>query len=238
MDLGCDICCDSAHKTLPVLTGGAYLHMTSDLASSVDVSKSIELFASTSPSWKILESLDMANKIMSDDSFINELKRVASSVNDLREAHSSFSYGTEPLKLTFLPNRIGMTGGELASVLRTNGIEPEFADNNYVTLMVSPYNSEEDLKRLADVLQDLPQGEPLSIDLPNIPQSTRVMSIREAALSASVEIAVDEAEGRIASFTKTSCPPAVPIVIAGEIITSEHIKALKYYGFSNIRVLQ
>ena len=26
LDLGADLCCDSAHKTLPVLTGGAYLH--------------------------------------------------------------------------------------------------------------------------------------------------------------------------------------------------------------------
>ena len=29
MDLGADLCCDSAHKTLPVLTGGAYLHIAS-----------------------------------------------------------------------------------------------------------------------------------------------------------------------------------------------------------------
>ena len=27
LDCGADICCDSAHKTLPVLTGGAYLHL-------------------------------------------------------------------------------------------------------------------------------------------------------------------------------------------------------------------
>ena len=27
MDLGADLCCDSAHKTLPVVTGGAYLHI-------------------------------------------------------------------------------------------------------------------------------------------------------------------------------------------------------------------
>ena len=27
LDLGADLCCDSAHKTLPVLTGGAYLHV-------------------------------------------------------------------------------------------------------------------------------------------------------------------------------------------------------------------
>ena len=31
LDLGADICCDSAHKTLPVLTGGAYLHFSEEM---------------------------------------------------------------------------------------------------------------------------------------------------------------------------------------------------------------
>ena len=237
MDLGCDICCDSAHKTLPVITGGAYLHMTGELASRVDVSKSIDLFASTSPSWRILESLDMANKIMTDEDFVSGLQRAATSVNDLRRICADLSYGNEPLKLTLLPNKIGLTGFELASTLRNNGIEPEFADNNYVTLMFSPYTTSEDFEKLTKTIEALPHRESLSVDLPEIPLSTRAMSIREASLSVSREIPVEDAEGRIASFTKTSCPPAVPIVIAGEVITSEHIKALKYYGFTTIRVI-
>ncbi len=58
-----DLCCDSAHKTLPVLTGGAYLHI-SRLAPEMffrEAKRAMGMFGSTSPSYLILESLDLAN---------------------------------------------------------------------------------------------------------------------------------------------------------------------------------
>ena len=68
IDLGADICCDSAHKTLPVLTGGAYLHIskTAPRVLCERADSAMALFASTSPSYLILQSLDMANKYISD----------------------------------------------------------------------------------------------------------------------------------------------------------------------------
>ena len=66
--LGADICCDSAHKTLPVLTGGAYLHISENAPDILyaEAERAMSLFASTSPSYLILQSLDIANKYMSD----------------------------------------------------------------------------------------------------------------------------------------------------------------------------
>ena len=63
MDLGADLCCSSAHKTLPVLTGGAYLHLSRKLDELVgaQVKNALMLFGSTSPSYLILQSLDAAN---------------------------------------------------------------------------------------------------------------------------------------------------------------------------------
>ena len=65
MDLGADMCCDSAHKTLPVLTGGAYLHISQTSESkewlSANADMAMSLFASTSPSYLIMQSLDRAN---------------------------------------------------------------------------------------------------------------------------------------------------------------------------------
>ena len=60
VDLGADLCCDSAHKTLPVLTGGAYLHVAhTDLLPYA--TNALALFGSTSPSYLILQSLDAVN---------------------------------------------------------------------------------------------------------------------------------------------------------------------------------
>ena len=66
--LGADMCCDSAHKTLPVLTGGGYLHISKNAPAELarHAKKAMALFASTSPSYLILQSLDLANAYMCD----------------------------------------------------------------------------------------------------------------------------------------------------------------------------
>ena len=50
--LGADMCCDSAHKTLPCLTGAAYLHVGSGAPGcfAAQAEQALSLFASTSPS--------------------------------------------------------------------------------------------------------------------------------------------------------------------------------------------
>ena len=66
--LGATMCCDSAHKTLPVLTGGAYLHISKDAPESFvrSARSMLALFASTSPSYLILASLDRCNASLAD----------------------------------------------------------------------------------------------------------------------------------------------------------------------------
>ena len=49
------------------------------------------------------------------------------------------------------------------------------------------------------------------------------MSIRDAVMSPTEIIYSDKAEGRIAADTVCPCPPGVPLVMPGEIITGELI---------------
>ena len=68
IQLGADLCCDSAHKTLPVLTGGAYLHLGPSVqADEAAVRNALALFGSTSPSYLILQSLDQCNAVLAGD---------------------------------------------------------------------------------------------------------------------------------------------------------------------------
>lgn len=235
MDLGADICCDSAHKTLPVLTGGAYLHVSDEL-NGPDVRRELALFASTSPSWIILASLDRANAIMADPEFIKSLKKTADRVSSLIENIRVKTYGNEYLKITICPNSFGYTGDEVADMLRLFEIEPEFSDMNYVTLMFSPFNKPDEFNRLISALESIDRQEPIDLSGYKLPKTDRAVSIREAVFSKTEVISVDDAAGRIAGFVKTSCPPAVPIVVAGERISYEHIEILKAYGFDTIEV--
>ena len=69
LDEGADLCCDSAHKTLPVLTGGAYLHLSREAEAQVGrwAKSAMALFGSSSPSYLILQSLDLCNRYLSED---------------------------------------------------------------------------------------------------------------------------------------------------------------------------
>ena len=66
--LGAAMCCDSGHKTLPVVTGGAYLHLgkNAPIQDEAAVRNALALFGSTSPSYLILQSLDKCNQVLSE----------------------------------------------------------------------------------------------------------------------------------------------------------------------------
>ena len=243
MDLGADLCCDSAHKTLPVLTGGAYLHIGSHLPMSLkaQAKQALALFGSTSPSYLILQSLDVANAVMADTAFTVSLtetaRRVETCCANLR-ARGLSAHCHEPLKLTIYPNPYGYTGIEVGEYLRKNGIECEFADPNFVVLMFTPAITESDVEKLTEVLSDLPRRSPLSLCIPPFTPPERVMTVREALLSPSEVIHVEECVGRIAAAATVGCPPAVPIVVSGEIIDEGAVECFRYYGIDTCAVVR
>ena len=110
-DLGADMCCSSAHKTLPVLTGGAYLHLAKSIdATILDAAKNaLALFGSTSPSYLILQSLDAANAYLAKDCREN-LSRTVARLDELKKRLALHGYqlvGNEPLKITFATKSFG-----------------------------------------------------------------------------------------------------------------------------------
>ena len=236
MDQGADLCCDSAHKTLPVLTGGAYLHTKEAFS---HVKDSMALFASTSPSWLILQSLDAVNAWLFDhaESIKKTTEKVSAARNELEHFGWCF-YGEEPMKITILGKPYGYEGTELAKILRKNLIEPEFSDPDMVVLMVSSETSEEDMKRVKEVLESIPKRDAISDFETCIALPEKVMSIREASMSPFDVLDLENAEGRIAALMSCSCPPAVPVIMPGERIDASHIEMLRYYGYSDCKVVK
>ena len=77
------------------------------------------------------------------------------------------------------------------------------------------------------------------IDMPPEPfVAQKVFSPREAFILPSEEIPVSLANGRILASASLSCPPAVPILVMGELIDERAIEMFKYYGIEYIRVLK
>ena len=240
--LGADMCCDSAHKTLPVLTGGAYLHISNAYEASEDeVRSALALFSSTSPSYLILQSLDLCNAYLSDN-YAQRLSECIKKLSDLSERLASLGFEseqTEPLKLVFSAETCGYSGNKLAEHLRKCGIEPEFADRDCLVLMATPENTDEDLERVYKAFAALKKRSVRGNSLPpSFPRPTRALSIREAVFASSETVEVEKAEGRICASPTVSCPPAVPVVMSGEIISREAIELMRYYGIQRVEVVK
>lgn len=240
--LGADICCDSAHKTLPVLTGGAYLHISNDAPSLVcdSAESAMALFASTSPSYLILQSLDAANAYLADG-YREKLAAFMEKVSALKCRLKDAGYtlcGNEPLKITLAAKSYGYTGESLAKILLDNSIVCEFFDRDFLTLMLTPENTDSDLKALENALLSVKIASPIDEMPPSAPLLKRVLSVRDAVLSPSEEINVSLAEGRILATPSVSCPPAISVAICGEQLSGEAIRTFEYYGIKKCRVVR
>ena len=241
IDLGADLCCDSAHKTLPVLTGGAYLHLSDKFAEKcgAQAKQALAIFGSTSPSYLILQSLDRANAYL--ESYEETLAPFLGQVYTLKEALRGHGYclsGFEPLKITISAKPYGYTGTALAEILLSQSIVPEFADSDYLVLMLTPETGREGLKSLEEALLKIPQRESIADQAPALRPAVQAMTIREAMLSNSEVIPVSVSLGRILAVPTVGCPPAVPIVACGEQIDTHAIKCFDYYGITECCVVK
>ena len=240
--LGADACCDSAHKTLSCLTGAAYLHLAKHAPENwkEQAEEAMALFASTSPSWLILQSLDRMNAELAGD-YPARLREAVQKATETKKALEDEGWtltGDEPMKITLNAADAGYPGTELAKLLRREGIECEFADREYLVMMPSAETTEREWQRLQNAVKAVPRREALRLPAPPIPVPERVVSIREAMLLPSREIPVEEAVGGILADASVSCPPAVPAVIAGERITAEAAACMRYHGISRCRVVR
>jgi len=241
MDLGADMCCDSAHKTLPVLTGGAYLHIKEGICSKEQAKSSMAITGTTSPSYLIMASLDNCNKLLSED-YTSELEKIISITNDFKKRLSENGIPwveSEPLKIVICASSMGMTGKELGNILRKHNAEPEFCDENYLVCMVTPETRLIDFEVLYSALI-----EAKSLNLPpkqvsplRLEKLEKVCSIREAVFSQQRIVRTDDSEGQICASPTVSCPPAIPIAISGERISTRAIEVMKIYGIENVSII-
>ena len=242
IDLGAGLCCDSAHKTLPVLTGGAYLHLSDSLNQvwKNDVKHFMEYFSSTSPSYLIMASLDATNEVL-DTTFRNSLSECIQRVDGLKNTLVQYGYtilSGEPMKITISTKEFGYTGNEIANLLMECDIYPEFYDSDYIVLMPSPYNTKDDLKRLETCLCGIERKPILVNKPPKLEQSKKAMNVRQALFSSSITLDVSKSLGQVCSSVTVSCPPAILPVIPGEVISESSIEVMKYYGIETVRVVK
>ena len=239
--LGADLCCDSAHKTLPVLTGGAYLHISTAVADLGEQAEhALSLFASTSPSYLILQSLDACNAYLCDG-FAADLAACCDKVQELKTALTAHGYtltGDEPTKVTIATKTYGYGGDEVVEYLEQSGLICEFADPDYLVMMFSTANDDKDFERMQTVLCALPKKNALIDAAPVMGKPHTAMSLREALFSPAEVLPVAECVGRVLASPTVGCPPAVPVLVGGEVVDEDAVRVFHYYGYQTLRIVK
>lgn len=239
--LGADMVADSAHKTLPVLTGGAFLHIANEKYMQ-NAKQAMSIFGSTSPSYPIMASLDICREWLSKngkkaylklENDVAKIKKIAKEKGVLDDCEN-----VDPVRLALNTAKIGISGDDAAKYFRKKGIEPEFSDRERVVFISTPMNAKKDFVRLRNAIKMLPVGEivqnqPQIFDLPIIKKS-----LHEAMFSDSEAVKTRDSLGKISANTVCPCPPGIPILLPGEIVTENSIKNLLYYGIFSIDVIK
>ena len=243
LHLGADMCCDSAHKTLPVLTGGAYLHISENGKKyACGAQNALALFASTSPSYLILSSLDECNAYFEGD-YRKELKETVKLTEKAKKQLCKVGYriiGTEKTKITLCVSEYGYTGFEIEEMLREKKIYCEYADQKHIVFMVTPQNTKEEIEYLVSVLRSIERVKTIKTEpIPTPPFIPKVVTTpRKAMLGEKESVKVKDALHRVCASPIVSCPPAIPIMISGEEIDEKAIELFEYYGVTEIEVIK
>ncbi len=231
---GADLVVQSAHKTLSALTGGAWVHRVTDRLTDDAFRSCLNLVQSTSPSWLVLGSLDLARLELARSGECR-LSRVLGNARHLRDeirgvgwpiwsAPNDIGYQQDPLKINLECRSKGFTGPELAAELQLHNIYPEMVHSNGILLMLGLGDVLPKYGQLLTCLRQLPVRNPQSPELVTAPPLARLaIRPREAYFARSRWIEFAGAVGRVAARPLFLYPPGVPLVYPGELFDADLI---------------
>lgn len=242
MEAGADICVESSHKIISALTQAAMLHVQGPNIDVRDLESVMLLTQTTSPSYLLMASLDLARRQMATsgrrllDRAINLAQEVRAAVNRTKglsclTAADVAPFGFDPTKLTIFVDGLGLTGYQASRILnRQYGIQAEMADWDHVAFIISIADNRTSGDRLIGALKGLARdhrrtrgSKKLRVQFPsNYPPMS--MTPREAYFAPYRTVALKQAVGEIPTEFVTVYPPGIPVIVPGERITAEAVE--------------
>lgn len=226
-----DLVCHSAHKTLNALTGAAYLHINGDLIPPKRVRRFINIFESSSPSYVVAASADIARAEIEKSAWDNTIKLCGRFKERIEALDITPLDNDDPTRIVLNFAEFDITGYDIEAILSEKyGIDIEMAAMTNIVLIVTPKNTADDTDKLysalAEITAGLPRRETAADIVTHIPRSG-IIRPQAALFSGSCEIEPERAAGLISLATVTAYPPGTPVIFAGETITDAHIAAIR-----------
>jgi len=215
MESGADMCVQSAHKTLPALTGSAMLHV-SNLKYAARIDDAVHLYQSTSPSYLLMASIDYARAFMQEQGE-EKLTQLIEWIN---------KYKTENILETDDITRIVATCPDFSH----KKIVPESTSPQNTVFIATVCDGDQDIKELFEAVKPLQEA---NFDFIPPSGAEAVISPKAAFLLNGATISLCDAEGRVSKKAVYCYPPAVPIIAPGEVITADaidYIQKMQHQG--------
>lgn len=239
---GADVVVQSAHKTLPAMTMGSFLHINSTLVSTKQINHYLRILQSSSPSYPIMASLDLARHYIATykledqrylESMISSFKGKLNEINGITVLTYPGSLG-DPLKIT-IQSTTGLSGFELQELFETAGVYTELADP-YNLLLILPllkkdafYPFDEAVQRIRKALGT--KNSAVEMGNRHIPNYFKKNTFSTLYLDQTQQksigtIPIEQSEGYICAESIIPYPPGIPILIPGEEITKEIVESI------------
>ncbi len=228
-----DVVCVSAHKTLPALGQSALLFYRDFTLAQVQEQAS--LFGTSSPSYLLMASMDLARAWMNQDGMM-EFVRVARQVATLREIFPSIGEPLmlDPCRLCILCNQ----GQRVAKEMEEHGIYLEMSSIGHLVAVFTALDDDKKIQELGKALiphlfhrQELPDLSP-PLEFPK-----KILSPRQALSAEKERVPWEQCQGRIAGAHMAPFPPGIPVVAKGEEISQEILDYLERIGCKQETVL-
>lgn len=249
MEANADLCVESMHKIVSGMTQASILHAKKKNVDLARLKRVLQLLTTTSPSYILMCSLDMARMQMATEGKellsrtlglarlcrqeVNKIKGISCFGHEAVGSPGIFDL--DETKLTITVAESGLTGYEVSTYLNKEfKIQVEYADLFSVLVLISIGNTEKEIRRLVaglvQIVEKYATHQPLAskrkIRLPSFTPET-VMTPRQAVFSPVVKVPFKEAVGRISAEICSPYPPGIPIIVPGEKVTQEMVDYLR-----------
>lgn len=247
MQAGADMAATSVHKLGGSMTQSSVLNVKEGLVSANRVQTILSMLTTTSTSYLLLASLDVARKRLATEGkqliekTIQLAKDVRNRINQIDRLHcvgeeilgSKATFGYDPTKLIISVKELGISGYDAEKWLReVYNIEVELSDLYNLLCIITPGDTYKETDLLVEALQKLSEqfshlsgNETTKVLLPDIPLLS--LTPRDAFYAETEVVPFNESAGRIIAEFIMVYPPGIPIFIPGEIITEENLKYIE-----------
>lgn len=246
MEAGADLAASSTHKLVGSLTQSSILLHQGNLINPEYIKSVLNLTQTTSPSYILLASLDIARKEMAlygKERVKKTIELTQKAKKELKKIPGIFvletdildhngKYALDTAKLVINVRELGFSGYEIERILRKKyHIQVELSDLYNIIALVTIGDDDSTLEAFINAFKDIVSSRPANkivryaLDLPNLPDQ-QVLP-RQAFYGETHLLPLNEAEGEISAEMIMAYPPGIPLICPGERITKEIIEYIQ-----------